>query len=100
MSSINSEVGFVEKCRGCSKEFKPESLLKHVGQAKKCKVVYGSDYENLKKKKNLASKRKYNSRNKLEINEKQAKYNKVNKIWINSKQRKRYYKRKEETSSK
>ena len=97
MSSFNSEV---EKCKGCLKEFKPESLLKHVGQAKKCKAVYGPEYEMLKKEKNLANKRKYNARNKLEINERQAKYYKVNRIWINSKKRKRYSMRKEKTSSK
>ena len=85
MSSFNSEVGLLEKCRGCAKEFKPESLLRHVGKAKKCKAVYGSDYENLKKEKNLAKKRRYNSRNKLKINEKK---------------RERYSRRKEETSSK
>ena len=67
MSSFNSEVGLLEKCRGCAKEFKPESLLRHVGKAKKCKAVYGSDYENLKKKKKLATKRKYHSRNRLKM---------------------------------
>ena len=100
MSSFNSEVGLLEKCRGCAKEFKPESLLRHVGKAKKCKAVYGSDYENLKKKKKLATKKKYHSRNRLEINEKQAKYDQVNRIWINAKRRKRYSRKKEEASSK
>ena len=86
MSSFNSEVGLLEICRGCTKELKPESLLRHVGKAKKCLAVYGSDYENLKKEKRLAQKRSYNSRNQLEIKEKQAKYNRSNSEAIKERQ--------------
>ena len=56
MSSFNSEVGLLEKCRGCTKEFKPERLLKHVSSAKKCLAVYGSDMKALKRKKILLRK--------------------------------------------
>ena len=52
MSSFNSEVGLLEKCKGCAKEFKPESLLRHVGKAKKCLAKYEpEEYENLKREK-------------------------------------------------
>ena len=45
-----------EICKGCKKEFPENVLLRHVGQAKKCKAVYGHEYEALKQEKSLAKK--------------------------------------------
>ena len=45
-----------ETCKGCRKQFPENVLLKHVGQAKKCKAVYGQEYEALKQEKSLAKK--------------------------------------------
>ena len=97
MSSLHIEVGLLEKCRGCTKEFKPESLLRHVGKAKKCKAAYGSesDYENFRREKHLAAKRSSNARNQLERKEKHARYNRINRIQINLKKRIRDIKRKD-----
>ena len=45
-----------ETCKGCKRQFAENSLLRHVGKAKKCKAAYGDDYELLKKEKTLAYK--------------------------------------------
>ena len=82
MSTNNSNV---EKCKSCLNSY--TRLLSHISRNKKCKEVYGSDFETLKIEKILATKRTYNSKNQLEIREKQAKYNKKNSEWIKDKQR-------------
>ena len=50
--------------------------MKHISRAKKCKDIYGEDYDKLKKEKalsaRLAKSRKYNHANAKEIREKQA----------------------------
>ena len=45
-----------ETCKGCRKQFAENVFLRHVGQAKKCKEVYGQEYEALKQEKSLAKK--------------------------------------------
>ena len=81
-TTIDSEM---ETCKGCSNSYK--RLLTHISQKEECKEAYGSEFEALKKERNIAKKRKYNKKNRDVIKKKQAKYNKIKRISINSKQR-------------
>ena len=49
----------LETCQGCSKKFPSKSFLRHVGQAKRCKKAYGTNYEQLKREKTLAGQKAY-----------------------------------------
>ena len=82
MSTTNDDSEF-ETCKGCSKKYK--RLLTHISQKENCKEAYGSEYEALKKEKNIAKKRNYNSKNRTKILEKQANYYEKNSMEIRSK---------------
>ena len=78
----------METCQGCLKEFPSNSILRHVGKAKKCKDAYGSSYEDFKREKTLAVKRSYNSRNAASIKEKQNRHNHLEET---KEKRRKYY---------
>ena len=59
-----------ETCKACAKSFK--SILKHIGRAKKCKEVYGDEFEKLKRQKFLEKNKVYHSNNKEVRNQKQS----------------------------
>ena len=82
MSTTNDDSEF-ETCKGCSKKYK--RLLTHISQKENCKAAYGSEYEALKKEKNIAKKRNYISRNRTKILEKKADYYEKNSNEIRSK---------------
>ena len=54
-----------EICKGCSKLFDHNTILKHVSHSKKCKAAYGESYEQLKKVRALEQKRQYKNIRKL-----------------------------------
>ena len=63
-----------EECRGCKRKFPSNSLLRHIGKAKRCKIVYGEEFEELKKAKRSATVKKYNKANEKTIAARQSKY--------------------------
>ena len=57
----------LEICKGCQKEFQPTAVLKHVSHSKKCKAVYGSRFDEMKKEKESAKLKKYYQKNRDKI---------------------------------
>ena len=93
----------LKTCNYCKKEFKANSLNRHIAKSAKCKDYYGPEFDNMKKSaksmrnkghhsNNSKSIRKrkadYNESNREEIKEKQAKYNERNREEIKEKQAK------------
>ena len=72
-------------CHCCREKFEPASILRHIGKVKTCKLFYGSNFEELRRKKELARKKdRYENdpnvkKRKQESYQEQKKYEKIEK---------------------
>ena len=67
-------------CKACKKRIKAKSIITHLSRLEKCKNVYGSEFDDLKAKRDLQRKeyldeykKDYNRTNSNKIKKKQAK---------------------------
>ena len=68
-------------CKACKKRIKAKSIITHLSRLEKCRNVYGSEFDDLKAKRDLQRKeylvvykKDYNKTNVDKIRKKQAKY--------------------------
>ena len=53
----------VDVCKGCKRKMPNSSLLRHISQAKKCKAIYGDEYDSLRKTRVSNRNKNYKSQN-------------------------------------
>ena len=75
-----------EQCKGCKKLYAPNKIMKHISHSSKCKVSYGSEYDNLRNFKAKEREKLYKDKKKITKVEQNSKYYKEHTEAIRAKQ--------------